>query len=537
MTRNSAVWIIAMLLAVCAIARALEPEDCAAFIGSEAPGMTVEAVELVEATDRLPQHCRLVVLVPEYVRFELRLPEPWNGKFLMVGNGGYLGVFFDQSYGLTRGYATASTDTGHQGPDPRFALNNPQGEIDFAWRAVHETAVGAREFIEQHYGRAPDYAYFRGCSTGGRQALMEAQRFSGDFDGWSVGAPIYDYTFKQIYNASWAAQALFGNNRSGYVPREKLRVLGEAVYASCDAVDGLEDGLIDDPRQCDFDPRAELRQCSEGDEADCFTAAQINAIEKIYQGPGQGIYPGAVKGGEWLDVADDSLGGGWDTFFTGIMTAPRPAEESGQVDNDPYGGDQFVPVQFRNGSSFFQYFAFEPDQPEFNVLTDLDFDAVPDVSAIADLMNATDTDLADIRDAGKKIVMWHGWADVGLNPLRSIEYYEDVESRIGPEETRDFFRLFMVPGMYHCQGGPGPDIFDDLTALENWVEQGEPPESMIAYKTREANGFYPDRGPGRVGEEAAGVSRSRPLCPWPETARYTGSGSIDSAAEFQCAAE
>ena len=537
MTRNNAVWIIATLSAVFGNARALEAEDCTALAGADVSPMTVEASELVEATERLPRHCRLVVLVPEFVRFELRLPEPWNGKFLMVGNGGYLGVFFDQSYGLTRGYATASTDTGHTGPDPRFALNNPQGEIDFAYRAVHETAVGAKEFIEQHYGQAPDYAYFRGCSTGGRQALMEAQRFPEDFDGWSVGAPIYDYTFKQTFNASWVAKALYGNERRGYVTRDRLVTLGAAVYASCDAVDGLEDGLIDDPRQCDFDPREHLTQCPAGDGADCFSAAQIDAIEKIYQGPGEDIYPGAVPGGEWLDVASGELGGGWDTFFTGIMEAPQALDDSGGLDNDPYGGDQFIPVQLRNGQSFFQYFAFEPDQQEFNILTDLDFNAVPDVSAIADLMNATDTDLSDVRDAGKKIVMWHGWADVGLNPLRSIEYYEDVESSIGREATREFFRLFMVPGMYHCQGGPGPDIFDDLTALENWVEQGEAPESMIAYKTREANGFHPDRGTGRVSENEAGVTRSRTLCPFPEVARNTGSGSLDSAANFQCVAE
>lgn len=537
MQRIWTVWTAAMLLVVFGNASALEPEDCAAFVGMEVSGMAVEAAELVDAAEHLPQHCRLVVLVPEFVRFELRLPEPWNGKFLMVGNGGYLGTFFDQSYGLTRGYATASTDTGHTGPDPRFALDNPQGEIDFAYRAVHETAVGAKALIEQHYGRSPEYAYFRGCSTGGRQALMEAQRFPEDFDGWSVGAPIYDYTYKQTYNASWVAKLLFGNERSGYVPREKLKLLGEAVYASCDAVDGLEDGLIDDPRMCDFNPSERLRQCSEGDGADCFTAAQIDAIEGIYEGPGEGVYPGAVKGAEWMDVAEGSLGGGWDTFFTGIMTAPQATEGSDRDGNDPYGGDRFVPVQFRNGNSFFQYFAFDPDQPEFDILTDLDFNAVPDVSAIADLMNATDTDLTDVRDSGKKIVMWHGWADVGLNPLRTIEYYDDVESRLGPDETRDFFRLFMVPGMYHCQGGPGPDLFDDLTALENWVEQGEAPEAMTAYKTVEENGFSPDRAPGRVSEEDAGVTRSRLLCPYPQTGRYTGTGSVDSAASFQCVSE
>ena len=537
MTRTSAVSAIATLLSICGTSQALEAEDCNALMETSIGAMTVEAAELVEATERLPQHCRLVVLVPEFVRFELRLPEPWNGKFLMVGNGGYLGVFFDQSYGLTRGYATASTDTGHQGPDPRFALNNPQGEIDFAWRAVHETAVGAKQFIEQHYGQEPDYAYFRGCSTGGRQALMEAQRFPEDFDGWSVGAPIYDYTYKQIYNAAWVARALFENDRAGYLARENLRTLGTAVTASCDAIDGLEDGLIDDPRQCEFDPRSELRQCSGGDEADCFTAAQIDAIEKIYAGPGEDVYPGAAPSGEWMDVPEGNLGGGWDTFFTGTMGSPHSSDASARTDSDPYGGDQFVPVQLRNGSSFFQYFAFDPDRPEFDIFTDLDFDAVPDVSAIADLMNATDTDLADVREAGKKIVMWHGWADVGLNPLRTIEYYEGVESRMGEEDTRDFFRLFMVPGMYHCQGGPGPDIFDDLTALENWVESGDAPNSMTAYKTGEANGFAPDRGPGAVNEQDAGVVRSRLLCPYPEVARRTGSGSIDSAASFACVAE
>ncbi len=537
MKNIGALWIIATPLAVSGKVHAQEAADCAAYVNTELSGMTVEAAELVESTGDLPRHCRLVVLVPEFVRFELRLPDPWNGRFLMVGNGGYLGAFFDQSYGLTRGYATASTDTGHTGPDPRFAFNNPQGEIDFAYRAVHETATGAKALVERHYGEGPDYSYFRGCSTGGRQALMEAQRFPEDFDGWSVGAPIFDYTYKQIYNASWVAQALFGNERAGYLPRERLKALGEAVYAGCDAVDGLEDGLIDDPRECDFEPRSELTQCPDGAGTDCFTAAQIDAIESIYRGPGEGIYPGAVMGGEWMDVAEGSLGGGWDTFFTGIMAYPGAVESTARVDNDPYGGDQFVPVQLRNGNSFFRYFAFEPDRPEFDILTDLDFNAVPDVSAVADLMNAADTDLADVRDSGKKIVMWHGWADVGLNPLRSIEYYENVESRMGAAETREFFRLFMVPGMYHCQGGPGPDIFDDLTALENWVEQGEPPQSMVVYKTREANGFYPDRGPGRISAEEAGVIRSRLLCPYPQTASYTGSGSIDSAARFRCAAE
>lgn len=519
-----------------ATSHASHSPDCESLRDADTAAGRVLETEWLEASKVLPAHCRVHVLLPKAVHFELRLPEPWNGKFLMVGNGGYLGMFFDQSYGLGRGYATASTDTGHSGPDPKFAFNNRAAEIDFAYRAVHITAQAARRLIERFYGRKPDYAYFRGCSTGGRQGLMEAQRFPDDFDGWSIGAPLYDYTDKQTYNASWVTHALFADQRKGYVPSTKLEALGRAVLKRCDGVDGLEDGLIDDPRRCDFDPERQLELCPPAqDQPACFSKDQIEAIAKIYNGPPGGHYPGHVKGGEWMAAAAGQMTGGWDTYITGIMQPTREAGNSiGQMDRDPYGGNEFMPVQMRNAVSFFKFLAFEQDQPDFDVLTDLDFAHVPDTSFMAQMMNADNPDLDHLRKAGKKMILWHGWADVGLNPLRTIQYFESVQQTIGVDATAQFLRLFMVPGMYHCEGGPGPDVFDDLSALEAWVEKDVAPERMDAFKTVGANDFYPDRRPAGDHRAANRWLRSRPLCAYPKVARYRGQGSTERAENFNC---
>lgn len=514
---------------------AMETGDCRNLLSLTDTALSIVSSEYIQQTEKLPGHCRVHGFILPAVQFELRLPENWNDKFFMVGNGGYLGIFFDQSYGLSRGYATASTDTGHQGPDPGFALNNRAAEIDFAFRAVHVTTVAAKQLIETFYGRKTKYSYYRGCSTGGRQGLMEVQRFPDDFDGWSIGAPIYDYTYKQIYNAAWVTQALYGNDRKGYVPRSKLASLGKAVYQQCDKVDGIADGIIDDPRRCDFDPYKHLKQCAENrNDNDCFSVAQLEAIAKIYDGPGSDVYPGHVKGAEWLDVAGEKMGGGWDVYFTGILSPHNGARNTiGQMGRDPYGGGEFKAVQWRNAISFFKYLAFEKDQSDYDVFKDLDFKKVPDVSYMAAMMNATDTDLRLIHASNKKIILWHGWADVGLNPLRTIQYYDAVKATVGADKIKDFMRLFMVPGMYHCEGGPGPDVFDDLSALEKWVENAKAPEQMTAYKTEAANSFYPDRAPGKLTNGSI-IHRSRPLCAYPQVARYNGKGSIDDAGSFSC---
>lgn len=511
------------------------PEDCAALEPPSGEAFRILERRWAPAEGRLPAHCRVLARIPENVHVEVRLPRDWNGRFLMVGNGGYLGMFFDQSLGLVRRYATASTDTGHQGPDPSFALDDRAAEIDFAWRAVQVSARAAKRLIAAHYGSPPAFSYFRGCSTGGRQGLVAAQRYPELFDGYSIGAPVFDYTAKQTFNAAWVAQAMFGDGGRSYVPYEKLPALGAAVYARCDAADGLEDGIIDDPRRCDFEPARDLEICAgEAQRDDCFTPAQIETIEKIYDGPGDDRYPGHVVGGEWLDAGPDRMSGGWDTYITGRLQASGTVTNTvGQMDRDPYGGDEFLPVQLRNAQSFFRYFAFREDRPDFDVLTDLDFDALPDTSYSARLMDATSTDLDRARALDRKLLVWHGWADVGLNPLATIGYYEAVRDRYGAGTDR-FLRLFMVPGMYHCEGGPGPDVFDDLGALASWVEEGKPPERITAWKTRGENDFYPERRPGNDAGEDRRILRSRPLCPYPEVARYEGEGSIDEARNFVC---
>lgn len=520
-----------VLLALFGHAARADEAACTHMLSLTGSDVSVLTAETVGATDLLPSHCRIHGWIGPAVNFELKLPDDWNGKFYMVGNGGYLGVFFDQSYGLARGYATASTDTGHEGPSPAFALNNRSAEIDFAFRSIHLTALASKRLIAEYYGSRAEYSYYRGCSTGGRQGLMEAQRFPEDFDGYSIGAPIYDYTYKQTYNASWAAQAMFGNDRAGYVPIPKLEALGDAVYAQCDAIDGLKDGLLMDPRDCDFDPRQDLAQCPAGqDRDDCFSPAQIDAIAKIYDGPGDDVYPGAVFGGEWMEHEPGQFYGGWDLYFTGIQAGPAAAEG----ETNAYGGNVFDPVQLRNGSSFFKFLAFERDRPDFDILTDLDFENVPDTSFMAGLINAMDADLGRVHERGAKIILWHGWADLGLNPLRTIQYYEDVKQTMGAGRTDEFMRLFMVPGMYHCDAGPGPDVFDDLTALENWVERGEAPSEMTAYKVDTQDGYGAIYG-NQVAPGAT-VERARPICAYPSRAVYSGRGSIDEADSFSCAA-
>ena len=284
----------------------------------------------------------------------------------------------------------------------------------------------------------------------------------------------------------------------------------------------------------------QLKQCPEGtDSGDCFTAAEIEAIQKIYDGPGElynreGSYPGHAVGAEWMEPElPGTFTGGWDVYFIGLTEASRADAATGGLDS--YGGDRFQPVQLRNSSNFFRYFASYPDEPDFDATVDLDFSSLPLRFASEDTVDATDPDLSAFRDRGGKIVMWHGWADVGLIPMRTIEYYENVQNTMGEGETDDFMRLFMLPGMYHCSGGPGPDTFDDLTALEEWVEQGIGPDQMTAYDlpaSRVPNYVAERKGLGELDQ----AMMSRPICPYPEVARYSGTGSTDDAENFMCAA-
>jgi hypothetical protein len=461
----------------------------------EKPGVTITSTTMVAATDTVPEHCIIIGKIFPDIGFAVELPTDWNGRFYMVGNGFFAGSieYAAMEAGLSMGYATASTDTGHDsGGDPMgmldasFAYNNRLGEIDYGFRAVHQTAATAKEIIEAYYGNLPSYSYFVGCSTGGRQGLMEAQRYPLDFDGIVVGAPVLDFTGTMIW-VIWNALALLGE---GNMPIENFGIVADAVYEKCDDADGLVDGLINNPLDCTFDPATDLP-------ADSFTPAQVAALEKIYGGvknsEGELLYPGTPVGAE-------VFAGGLSGWAMWVMGTFGPS------------------LQFMIGDSFLKYMAFEIDPgPDYDWTT-FDFDTDPPKMAyMSSILDATDPDLSAFKARGGKIVHYHGWADMVLNPLMSVDYYEAVLDLMGSEETMDFYRLYMVPGMFHCGGGTGCDSVDWFTALVSWVEDGIVPEGIIGSHV-----------------EGGEVTRTRPLYPYPGVAVYTGSGSIDDAANFTC---
>ena len=472
------------------------PSTCARMTALIIPNTQITSAQVVPASDGLPEYCSVVGVVSPAVGFEVRLPTDWNQKLYFAGNGAFAGSIPDTdletAFGLTRGYATAATDTGHQADpfDASWALNNRPAEIDYGYRSVHVTVGVAKIIINSYYGQAPHFSYFDGCSKGGQQGLEEAQQYPDDFNGIADGSPAFDFT--GIFTAAnWNMQALHATADSSEIPPEKVPVIGAAVLASCDAVDGLVDGLIDDPRRCSFDP--DILRCLGGDAPDCLTGKQVRALKKIYAGPtgafGPQLFPGLPVGGETVE---------WDTWLINTPDAPSLA--------------------FALQDQFFRYLAFRVDDPNFDWAT-FDFDKDPPrMRFMGGILNATNTDLSGFRKAGGKLLMYHGWSDPIIAATRTIDYYKSVRRELGPKKTKQFARLFMAPGMSHCTSGSGPFAFDYFTALEGWVEQGIAPDSMVAY-------HFDDNG---------NVDRTRPLCAYPQVARYQGHGSIDDAANFRC---
>jgi feruloyl esterase len=441
--------------------------------------------------DRLPAFCRVAgTIAPTNdsdIKFEVWLPlTGWNGKFQAVGNGVWSGQIWRplMSAALARGYATANTDTGHEGDgmDASFALGHPEKVIDFGYRAVHEMTVKSKAVIAKYYGSNPRYAYWNGCSSGGKQGLKEAQRFPLDYDGIVAGAPGNNWTHLMV-SGVWMAQATH-RDPAGFIPPAKYPIMRDAVLEACDALDGVKDGVLDDPRRCRFDPGS--LACKDGDGPGCLTAPQVEAARQIYAGPknprtGEPIYPGLEPGSEarWEPVA---------------------------------GG----PGIFGVFESHFKYLVFK--DPGWKYLA-LNFDA--DV-ALADRLdkntiNATDPDVKTFVARGGKLLMYHGWNDQFLAPRNTIAYYDSVVAAVGAARARNGVRLFMVPGLAHCGGGDGPASFDPLAALEAWVEKGTAPDQITARRIRDGK-----------------VDRTRPLCPYPQVAEYTGSGSTDEPGNFIC---
>ena len=468
------------------------------------------------AIANLPAFCRVAgVLAPSgdsEIKFEVWLPNSgWNGKFAGVGNGGFAGSisYAGLAAALRRGFATAGTDTGHAGgaTDAKWALGHHEKVVDFGYRAIHDTTETAKTVIAAFYGDAPKHSYFSSCSNGGREALMEAQRFPADYDGIVAGAPA-NYWTHLLVGGTWGLHAMMSDPAS-YVPAAKLPAIEAAALAQCDANDGVKDGVIDNPAQCHFDPSVLL--CKGAESNACLTAPQLATLKKIYSGPmdskGRQVYPGYSPGGE-------PGGNGWGGWITGA----GPGKS----------------LQYGFGANFFKYMVFEDpnwDVKDFSV--DHEMKVADD--KVAQILNATDANLKRFKDRGGKLIIYHGWSDAAIPPQNAIDYYKSVVAKMGAKQADAFVRLYMVPGMQHCGGGPGPNSFGQVTpaesdaqhdvnrAVERWVEDGAAPTQLIATKYKGPN-------------PESGVERTRPLCPYPQVAQWKGSGSTDDAANFTCVA-
>jgi feruloyl esterase len=472
--------------------------DCPALRSLTGYEFTIISAERETAGNK--EFCRVMGQVQPEIRFEVSLPSQWNRRLYMFGNGGYAGENLEspgrkaqRDAGLRLGFSVAQTNTGHDAaiePLGSFAVNS-QKLYDYAFRAVHVTAETAKRLAAAYYGSTPARSYFFGCSTGGRQALISAQRFPDDFDGIVAGAPVLDFTGTMLgYTQSVHALA------AAAIPASKIKTLAAKVYASCDEKDGVKDGLIEDPRRCGFSPARELPKCAAGGDSDiCFTAGQMETLEKIYADvtvDGKRLFPGWPVGAE---IAGANGRSGWDPWLI--------------RESDP-------PISVVFAETFFRFFAFPKKDPNLTLKqVNLARDA-PLLSWIRQVLDATDPDLSRFRARGGKLLMYFGWADPALNPRMGVEYYESVMQKMGPA-TREFFRLYMLPGVFHCAGGPGCAAFDPMAALIPWVEQGKAPETLVAAQV-----------------EAGKTVRTRPLCPYPQAAKYNGSGSIDDAASFRC---
>jgi feruloyl esterase len=483
-------------------------KSCESLSSFKGDGIVSITARVEPATADTPRHCRVVGTITPEVAFEVSLPDMWNQRFYMTGNGGLAGdpvdtmTNADRTAALTNGFVMARTNTGHDSrkePSGSFILSNPQKAIDYAHRAVHVTAETAKKIATEYYAKPISFSYWNSCSNGGRQGLLEAQRYPDDFDGIVANAPWVDQTGFTI-GAVWNHKAL----TDAPVPPAKLTLVAEKVMAKCDQVDGLKDGLIDDPRRCSFDPARDVPACKAGaDGPDCLTAAQADALKKVYGGPvskGKPYFPGFMPGSEAVNPAAN---GGPASGWVGPIVSAQP------------GGK---PADFNLAEGVLRYLILDPPQPEYdfkNFDYDRDTALVARWSALAD---AKDPDLSKFRKSGGKLIMTYGWADTILQPMMGVNYYEAVTAKHG-KSTGKFARLFMAPGMAHCGGGIGPDRNDAVTAVIDWVEKGKAPDQLIA--TKVTNGQ---------------TVRTRPLCPYPQVARYKGNGSIDEASNFRCEA-
>jgi hypothetical protein len=500
--RRLASILCAGVLSIVLAAQTPPHRECASLNSLTLPEIEIsEAVAVPAATSGTIRvaHCRVTGVIGTEIRFSLLLPDAWNGRFMMGGGGAFVGTLDHHAHAtVNAGYATAGTDTGHQGHplEASWALDNLERQLNFGYLAVHRTAVTAKAIVRHFYGTSGMRSYFSGCSNGGRQGLMEAQRFPDDFDGIVAGAPALDFV-GLAGRLVKDMQTVFPEprNLSTLMFRpETLKSIEAQILQKCDAVDSIKDGLLADPRLCNIDV-AGLTGLSDEQRA---------ALKKIYaqtSGDEGASYPAQPMGGEG-EIA------GWPTWITGGVAWPTwVTNAGGAIPRDPSLG-------FALGTQFFKFFVFNDptwDYSKYDVTN-----ARQDARLTATFMNATNPDLDVFKAKGGKLIVWHGWSDPLITALGSVKYYEQVLRR--DPGVRDYFRMFLMPGVLHCGEGPGPDTVDWPSAIADWVEKGKPPDKVIATK---------------LGAGGA-ISRTRPLCPYPQHAEYTGRGSTDDAANFVC---
>jgi feruloyl esterase len=435
----------------------------------------------------LPAHCKVAATLKpsadSVIDIEVWMPESakWNGKFQAVGNGGWAGTI---SYGamanaVEEGYATASTDTGHKGGNALFAIDHPEKLTDRAYRAVHEMTVQAKALVTKYYDRGPRLSYWNGCSTGGRQGLMAAQKYPEDFDAILAGAPANYQTHLHAWDLAVSTPVL--KDPAAAMTPAKLEIVTKAILNACDARDGVADGVLNEPTKCTFDVAS--LQCRGGDADTCLTAAQVAAMKRVYEpvktSSGQVVFPGKVPGAE----------SGFTAYLAG-QNAPPISVGSFQV-------------AYNDAKWDWRTFDLNKDLP----LVD---------QKVGAIVNAVNPDLSKFKARGGKLLLYHGWNDTAISPGNAIDYYTSVQKKMGGRQD-DFVRLFMAPGMNHCGGGPGPNQVNWMAALERWRESGVAPDRIDAIRVNNNR-----------------VEVSRPLCPYPQVAVYNGKGTTNDAANFSC---
>lgn len=461
-----------------------------AFMPPAAPGGRGIPPAAVKAYASLPSFCRVQATAtptPDSdIKIEIWLPASgWNGKFQAVGNGGWAGTisYAALAAAVASGYAAASTDTGHATPGSDFAIGHPEKLVDYAYRGVHEMTVQGKAVINAYYASPPKVSFWNGCSTGGRQGIAEASKYPADFDAIVAGAS--PDPSARLHALRVAANFMVNRTADSYIPPEKYPVIHEAVLDACDALDGVKDGVLENPTRCRFDPK--VLQCKGPDGPECLTAAQVETAKALYSevkhpATGHVLYQPLLQPGSELM---------WGTL----------------AGREPYGNAvEGVKVALNDPKW---------DWRRFNAATDIDR-AERDGAVI----NTASPNLKPFFDRGGKLLMYHGWSDQQVPAMSSISYFNRVVEAVGQQAVGKSIQLYMVPGMTHCAGGPGTDMFDKMAAIEEWVAKGTAPSAIVASHVA-----------------AGAVEYTRPLCPYPQVARYKGTGSTDAAGNFACATE